>query len=307
MKRKNSSRIGFRDGPRPVVLHYHFFKNAGTTIESVLKQSFNDGLSHFDSDDPNGVILNPALIRFLEQHPHILAVTSHHLRPPKPVSDHFVVYDILFLRHPLTRLWSTYHFYRRMDEGKDTLALAAQKHSPADFFQLLIDEHLFHASNAQVNLIANAGDKLPVPDDLERARAIVLASSILGTAELFDESAVVAEHVLRSVFGYVDFSYVAQNVTRAQVRSVEQQLQEFERLCGREVFGRLTEANKLDLALHEAASEEVQRRFAQLPRAHKKLKNLQLRSARREQETANIIVASNHTHHFVAYANSTWE
>lgn len=292
---------------RHIVLHYHFFKNAGTTIESVLDQSFGGGLAHFDSDDPNAVIPNHALISFLEQHPNTVAVTSHHLRPPKPVSDHFVFLDILFLRHPLARLWSTYHFYRRMDEGGDPLAAAAQKHSAADFFELLMSEHPFHASNAQVNLIANAGDKLPVLEDLERARAIVFACAIPGTAELFDESSVLAEHVLRGVFVNVDFSYVAQNVTNARDMGLKEQLQEFERRCGRGVFGRLTDANKLDLALHAATSDEVYRRFTQLPRARKRLENLRHRSARREQENANIIIASNHSHNFSSYANSAYE
>src|SRR5215469_9296561 len=213
MKRRGGIKTG---GRRQVVLHYHFFKNAGTTIESALRQSFDVGLSHFDSDDPNAAIPNEALVAFLEAHPGVRAVTSHHLRPPKPVNDHFVFYDILFLRHPLARLWSTYHFYQRMEEGEDSLATAARNRSAADFFRLLIDEYPMHASNAQVNLIANAGRKLPVSQDLERALALLVGSSTPGTAEAFDESLVVAEHTLGRAFGNIDFSYVAQNVSSAR-------------------------------------------------------------------------------------------
>ena len=303
MKRTSLITNGVEDEVRQVVLHYHFFKNAGTTIESVLKQSFGGGLAHFDSDDPNGVISNPVLVRFLEQHSNVVAITSHHLRPPKPVSDHFVFYDILFLRHPLARLWSTYQFYRRMDEGKDSLALAAQERSAGDFFQVLMDEYPFHASNAQVNLIANAGDKLPVQGDLERARSILLACSVPGTAELFDESAVLAECVLGSAFGQVDFSYVAQNVTKTRVLGLQEQLQEFESRSGSRVFARLLEMNQLDIALHETTSGEIRRRFALLSRGRKQLTKFRQRCARREQETASIIIASNHPTDFSSYAN----
>jgi len=44
---------GTSERHRPVLLHYHFFKNAGTTIESILKQNFPRRLAHFDSEDHN--------------------------------------------------------------------------------------------------------------------------------------------------------------------------------------------------------------------------------------------------------------
>ncbi len=292
-----------RDGRRHLILHYHFFKNAGTTIESVLQQSFRERMVRFDSDDHNSVISNNALLAFLQEHTDTVAVTSHHLRPPKPDDQHFVFHDIVFLRHPLARLWSTYEFYRRMDVGKDPLAAVAKDRNAPEFFRLLMSEYPRHASNTQVNLVANGGDKLPVPGDLNRAMKMVSDASILGTAEDFDQSAVVGEQALCRTFAGVDFSYVAQNVSSGQVRSLDAQLAHFEKICGKDLFDRLVDANQLDVALHRAASEEVHRRFKLLPSPEQKLKEFQQRCRKRERGAATIVIASNHPADFAFYAN----
>src|SRR5260370_39020588 len=93
------------DSRRQVILHYHIFKNAGTTVEPILKNNFRARFARFDSDDYNSTVSNESLLEFLAVHSDVVAITSHHLRPPKPLDDHFVVHDILFLRHPVARLW----------------------------------------------------------------------------------------------------------------------------------------------------------------------------------------------------------
>src|SRR5713101_1426026 len=140
------------DSRRQVILHYHIFKNAGTTVESILKNHFRARFARFDSDDYNSTVSNEALLEFLAVHSEVVAITSHHLRPPKPVDDHFVFHDILFLRHPVARLWSTYEFYRRSDLETDPLAGAAKTRSAQEFFQLLTEDYPYHVNNAQVNL-----------------------------------------------------------------------------------------------------------------------------------------------------------
>lgn len=288
---------------RHVILHYHFFKNAGTTVDSILKNNFRARFARFDSDDHNSVISNEALLGFLEAHGEVVALTSHHLRPPKPVDPRFVFHDILFLRHPVARLWSTYEFYRRAEVGKDPLTAAAKGVTAKRFFEALIADYPEHACNAQVNLVANAGHKLPTDADLARAEELVKAASVVGTAELFDESAVTAEAGLRPIFPAADFSYVPQNVSAGRPRSLADQLESVRQNCGEQIFHRLTDLNQLDLRLTEAATNEILRRLQQLKNPARQIRDLRSRCRAQEQAAARIILASNHPADFVRYAN----
>lgn len=291
------------DARRQVILHYHIFKNAGTTVESILKNNFRARFARFDSDDYNSTISNEALLEFLAVHPEVVAVTSHHLRPPKPVDDGFVFHDILFLRHPVARLWSIYEFYRRTDLETDPLAAVAKARSAQEFFQLLIDDYPFHSNNAQVNLLASAGGKLPSDSDLPPAAEVIRQATVLGVAELFDESAVLGEYSLSRAFKEVDFSYVAQNVSAGRPMGLDAQLERFQQHCGTEIFDRIMKLNQLDLALMEIARSEVFARFHLVPDHGKRLKALRSRCAAQEEAAARTIVASNHPAGFASYAS----
>jgi hypothetical protein len=294
---------GAKDLRRRIILHYHIFKNAGTTVDSILGRNFRGRFANFDSNDHNSVIPNHELLNFLEAHPELVAVTSHHLRLPKPVDQRFIFHDVVFLRHPIARLWSTYGFYRRMDMGKDPLAASAQTRDAREFFRLLIEDYPQHACNAQLNLIANAGDRIPTAADLPRAAEILKQASSLGVAEHFDESAILAEYSLRPVFKKVDFSYVAQNVTDGGPKSLDQQFATFEEKCGKDILDELRRQNQLDLSLLNIGTEEVVRRFNQVPRHAARLEDLRARCRTREEEAASTILASNHPHNFAFYAS----
>jgi Sulfotransferase family len=291
------------DSRRHVILHYHFFKNAGTTIESVLKRNFRAGFALFDSDDHNSAIRNDALLEFLAGHAEVTAVSSHHLRPPKPVDNRFIFHDLLFLRHPIARLWSTYEFYRRSDLERDPLAAAAKTRTPREFFVLLAEDYPYHASNAQLNLLVNAGGKTPTESDLLAAVEVIRQATVLGVAELFDESAISAESSLRQTFGGFDFSYFPQNVSGLHPTSLEAQFARFQKNCGTEVFERILESNRLDVALTEISTKEVLRRFHLVPDYESRLRNFRDRCRAWEGPSARIIIASNHPNGFALYAN----
>lgn len=292
-----------RDLRRQVIVHYHVFKNAGSTVDSILEANFGGGFARLDGDRHDSIIDNDALIAFLEGHAALVAVTSHHLRPPKPVDPRFAFHDIVFIRHPLARLASAYWFYRRTAPDTDPLAAAAKSRGLPSFFEWLIDEHPRYVSNVQVNLLANAGAWLPREDDLARAAAVVRGATVAGAVERFDESVVAAEHALSAFFPGIDFSYVAQNVSRGQPRSLHAQLAATRNGCGSELYDRLVELNRLDLALFDAATEEVAHRLAVMCDHQRRLKRLRLRCGARERAAAALVLTSNHPVEFVRYAN----
>jgi len=294
-------------GVRHVIVHYHIFKNAGTTLHSILERNFGSQFAAIESEHPDDVVSNESFLRFLEDHPDIAAVSSHNLRLPKPENDSFAFYDIVYLRHPLTRLLSMYVFYRRSDNTADPLAVEAKKLKIADFFRSLIDKYPQHAMNAQVGYLANGGTGIPIHSDLKKAELIANQAAILGVTDLFDLGAVAAEYSLRGLFDRrtvlkrLDFSYAAENVSSDRPRDLDVEVQRLREACGNSLFERLRELNTLDISLVEGARKECYRRFHLIPDHKRRLRKLSARSLTREQDVAMVVLASNHPHDFVHY------
>src|SRR5438045_5465882 len=89
---------------RFVLFHFHIFKNAGTTIEFALRRAFNDRFTLLDGQDANSVLSGSDAAAFLLGNPEIVAISSHHLKYPKPVVPGVVVFDLCILRDPLEGL-----------------------------------------------------------------------------------------------------------------------------------------------------------------------------------------------------------
>jgi hypothetical protein len=295
-------------GVRHVILHYHIFKNAGSTVRSILEQNFGPRFASVESEHPDDVVSHDGLLRFLERQPDIAAVSSHGLRPPKPENDSFIFHDIVYLRHPLTRLSSMYAFYRGHDSTNDPLTMEAKKRNLADFLRVLIDEYSYHAMNAQVSYLANGATRIPIPSDLERAEQLANQAAVLGVTDLFDLGAVAAEYLLRGLFDRqgvlkkLDFSYAAENVSSDRPPEVNVELQRLREACGDLLFERLCGLNALDMALVESVRKECYRRFHLVPDHQTRLRNLSSRCVARERDVAMVVLASNHPHDFVRYA-----
>jgi Sulfotransferase family len=289
-------------GPRHVILHYHIFKNAGSTIYSILERNFGRRLASLESGHFNATVANEGLLAFLEKHPRLQAVSSHHLLPPRPVHQDFVFHDILFLRNPLARLSSMYSFYRRTDATDDPLIAQAKRRTTADFMQLLIQQYPRYVNNAQVNFLS-ARNRMGHESPLETAFRVACEATVLGVTELFDLSAVLADRSLASRFEGINFGYVAQNVSSMAPRELDVHLSQFREACGDDTYDQLVQSNSLDLTLLKLATEEIYRRFDAIPDHDERLQHfLQWRSILHPSAVRGVL-ASNHPHDFVRYAN----
>jgi hypothetical protein len=287
---------------RHIILHYHIFKNAGTTIYFILKRNFGNRVASLESERFNIGLTNKALIDFVERHPKIKAITSHHLRPPKPTHELFVFHDILFLRNPLARLSSMYDFYRRTNVTQDPLTKEAKTRTTADFMRLLIDSHPHQVNNAQVRYLAGRNRKSN-ETELQAAHRIASQSTVLGVTELFDIGAVIAEFELGPLFHGLSFRYVARNVSSIGPRDLEVHLSQFRKACGDQIFEQLVNANSLDLELLDLARVEVHRRFHLIPDYDGRLRNFVIWRGALDPHSIEMTVASNHPSDFVHYAN----
>jgi hypothetical protein len=250
---------------RFVLLHYHIFKNAGSTIEYAMRRSFGKKFATLHGPDPNSILSGEDVAAFLVSHPEIAAISSHHAKYPKPVAPGTIVFDVCVLREPLERLRSVYQHFRRA-EPVDDLSARAKEMDLRSFLDLLIRQYPHMVNDAQVNTLANAAAYTRPPDatDLAAALRIVREMSVVGVMDLFDESLVAAEYFLSPAFPAIQLEYVSQNVGPKDATP-------FEDAVGARIYEQLKKMNRLDGELVSQARAEVRRRFELVPDAQERL------------------------------------
>lgn len=260
--------------PRFILLHYHFFKNAGTTVEEILAHSLFENYARFDSEDFDGAVGPAELISYLRRHPRMKAVSSHQFRYPLPQEPGFLFFDLCFLRDPIDRLRSMYEYFREKPIPGEPASDLARDQPVGGFIAGLVEHHSYRVSNVQVNMLANGVvNDLPAEADLARATEVMLQTSFLGVVDLFNESLIAGQHRLRPVFPGLALAQQPANVSASRK-------EEFQRACDPDVYAELIRLNALDTELLKRARAEVQRRFSLVPDGPARLRALQQAVAR---------------------------
>jgi len=99
---------------RTVILHYHLFKNAGTSLDEVLKVNFGDrwvtkefGRSREGHTD--------ALRDWILGSPDSVAFSTHTATGPIPEIEGIKIISVMLLRDPIARIRSVYRFERKQN------------------------------------------------------------------------------------------------------------------------------------------------------------------------------------------------
>ena len=263
--------------PRFVVVHYHFFKNAGSTIESILEREFGGEFATLHGLTADTELDTDELSAFLSTHRDIKAVSSHHLRYPLPNIKNVVIFDLCFIRHPLDRLQSMYSYLRRANTG-GPLCQMASRCSATEFLRNLVDESPHWVSNVQVLQLARSGrfTRPAGEEDLSRAIEVVRKMAVPGVLDLFDASLVAAEYFLRPAFPQINLHYIRQNVTATRAESPHRE-KRYRELWGSAVYDDLFALNQFDLQLHAATIDEVYGRMAVVPQAQERMDDFRSR------------------------------
>jgi hypothetical protein len=257
---------------RLVILHYHIFKNAGSTIEDILDHSFGERFSKMETSAGEGLIANPALLRFLEERPDVRAISSHQIRYPVPRAPGYLFFDICFLRDPIDRVRSIYVYFRRKPNPEDPVSVLANRCELGDFVAAMIQEFPLYVKNVQVNLLACGGDSdEPEPSHLELAVQRMWAASFLGIVDEFDLSVKIGAGALRCAFPELDCNRLPLNVLDGLQGSVASRTEQLRQACRKDVFEELLHLNALDQQLVDEARLELKRRLNDVPQPELRL------------------------------------
>ncbi len=244
--------------PRPIVLHYHLFKNAGSSLDAILRQAFPNRwvTQEFDGTVPDDGHRR-LLAAWMEDHPDAVCFSTHTGRLPPPVADGIRVLPIVLLRHPVDRIASAYA-YERTQEAGTFGAVLARNTTLAGYIEtrlaLLGDPQCrnFHVDFLSRGLPSDAGSPL------DRARQMLQQLPFVGIVEDFPGTLDrLGRWLTAEGLGDVHLSSVQVNTSRDHRVSLTARIEQVRETIGHTLFDELIAANEADLAIHREACDRI--------------------------------------------------
>lgn len=248
----------------PLLIHYHIFKNAGTSFEWALEQALGRSLHRYDKPVAGGYISPSEIASYVSSHPDVRAITSHQASPPGPRIRGRKVLTSILIRDPIARIRSIYAFER----AQESESAGATKAKELDFrgyveWRLGYTPRMF--CNYQVLFCLRDGspDRTMGRPELPRAIAVLDQMDIVGTVERYPEWLSLAESVLSENFASLTLPTVHHNQTRASKHTEAEIFRSLADELGSNLAHRLLEENELDMCLHQVADALLSRRLAE--------------------------------------------
>lgn len=249
---------------RIVIIHYHTFKNAGSTVDYILEREFTGCFGQIEGEHPWSVLGDAEMTAYLDANPNIVCVTSHQATLYHVVPVHLHILPVMFFRHPIDRVHSVYEFEKRQT---GSMSRGSRKAKELDF-----DEYVqWRLSPEGGNVIKNtqayvvSGRRNPIlvktmTDEQMREAALhqIESMQFFGIVEYFDESIAWMRMFLEPVFPGLDYTYERVNSSSGRAKTLEERLALIQDLLSAETYKTLVAENKIDIEVYEAAL----RRFA---------------------------------------------
>ena len=244
-----------------VIVHYHIYKNAGSSVDRLLAESFGTRWAPFDPTPGTKPARMADLAAFCTANPTLRAVSSHSTSLAWPGLHNVRACPIVLLRHPLDRVRSVYEFALKDASQPDhEMALKGSLRGYVEE-RLSIDGHRSGIGNYQVSHLSEASVRAPmpwfadpVPADLEFAKALVASLPAFGLVRRFAQSMQAFEHAYAPRVPGLRLYEVRENAGTSDAIGEAEAIAAVEAQLGPETSARLIEANRLDLELYAFAT-----------------------------------------------------
>lgn len=173
---------------RTIILHYHLFKNAGTSLDRILQKNFGDGWVTAEFDGQGGDN-SGAVADWIASTPDAVAYSSHTMLGPVPQVEGVRVVPIVLLRDPIKRIKSAYRFERKQQADTWGAQLAKQHDLEGYVRARLARPNDRQCRNFQTARLASMcpGDG-PELDRALQAMDILRKTGVIGRVEAFDDA-----------------------------------------------------------------------------------------------------------------------
>lgn len=169
---------------RTIILHNHLFKNAGTSIDAILKANFGDYWvsREFPMMNGNNTI---DVEKWILETPEAIAFSSHTIMGPLPVIEGVEVISLVLLRDPIERVKSAYRFERKQKANTWGAKLAKIHDFDGYLRARLARENDRQCKNFQTYRLSSLiNSRLP---ELARAKAALHEISLVGRVEMLQD------------------------------------------------------------------------------------------------------------------------
>lgn len=241
---------------RHIILHYHLFKNAGTSVDKILKANF--GSAWREKEGAGSGWLSEQVAVYLQNNPEIQVLSSHTALMPVPVLPECEIFPIIFLRHPIDRVRSIYEFERKQQADTEG-AKMAKRTDIQGFVRWRLGRNGDRAiRNFQCYRLALAYPQKTgeVLAELERAKKALDSLPFVGLVENFDKSILELEKWLKPYFPSIQFKSIKENVTQKEGSNLNERLMTFRKELGDVLYEELLVANQADVSLYETVIEQ---------------------------------------------------
>jgi hypothetical protein len=244
---------------RRIIIHYHIFKNAGSTVYSILKNNFGDRCGSIEGINPWDTLGSDAILKYAMENPSLKTISSHQARLPVPKCLNLVFHPLIFLRHPIDRVGSVYSFERREPLSSPSLGVKiAHENDFAGYVKWRLSEgngaviknfQTVHLSGRQNDMrVAIATD-----NDLKDAIEKISQLPVFGIVELFDESIARMSNHLSQYFERLDVNYSVANRSMERKNTIQERLDDIKIMLGLDLYQELLLKNVLDMQLYDHA------------------------------------------------------
>ena len=243
---------------KTVILHYHLFKNAGTSLDAALKENFSEEKGEWVTKEFPG---QPAknreqLKQWIIDNPQAECFSSHTAIFPVPVIEGIKIIPVIFYRHPIDRMASAYSFEKKQG-GEGFGPVLARNTSLGGYIETRLalghDRQCrdFHAHR----LATMFGEKQG--DEATRAKIAIEKLPFVGLVEKYSESLEHLEALLASEgFEGIKLKPVEKNVSRGVKKTLDEKLSEIKEQLGESIFNKLLLANEVDLSVWEKLNND---------------------------------------------------
>jgi hypothetical protein len=232
---------------RTIVVHYHLFKNAGSSVDAALREFFGRTWCEFESSVQSQPLRPHQLAEFITAHPEVLAVSSHTAVFPVPRMPGTAVFPIAFVRHPIDRIRSIYEFERRQEPAIQEGAIVAKE---LDFkgyveWRLPRDKLIrnFHVSRFAMG-VGGA-------ETLDNARRYAEELPFIGVVEMYAPSLRSLQRHLRAAFPGIVLPVMHVNVTRDKQSTLTSRLEQTRQELGEALYADVVACNRDDLEFYD--------------------------------------------------------
>ena len=248
---------------RPVIVHFHLFKNAGTSVDKILKNNFEG--RWVEIEGPNGRKLETEnLVSYIKKNPEVSAISSHTAVVKVPILESVKILPIVFFRHPIDRIRSAYDFERT----QDATTPGAIKAKEGDFEHYmnwrLTTQNPWQVSDFHSMRLKDYFDFTPQKRRelfLPRAKEAVDDLPFVGLVDRFGASMSKFESLIKVDFPKFVAENVHENISSSKSQGLNSALEGFRSRIGNQLYEKLLDINREDMMLYDYVKLKYDRNF----------------------------------------------